>query len=234
MQFHILSTFPEYFASPLKSSIIGRAVAQKIICFNLLNLRDFTQDKHRTTDDRPFGGGAGMVMKIEPIDSALESINIPENQTNLRILFSARGKRFTQLEATRLAKYQSITMICGHYGDVDQRVADNLIDEEISVGDYVLTGGEPAALIVIDAVTRLLPGALGNELSTNEESHSFPGKLSPPSYTRPAEYRGWKVPGEMLSGNPKLIEQWKNQYLVKNQALPVKPEKNTVISKPTK
>ncbi len=209
MQFRILTTFPEYFVSPLKSSIIGRAMVQKIISINLLNIRDFTQDKHRTTDDRPFGGGAGMVMKIEPIDLALESIKIPDNQSNLRILLSARGKRFTQLEAVRLAKFQSITLICGHYGDVDQRVAEHLADEEISVGDFVLTGGEPAALILIDAVTRLLPGVLGNELSTDEESHTIPGKLSPPSYTRPADYQGWKVPEELLSGDPKLIGKWK-------------------------
>lgn len=215
MQFHILSTFPEYFASPLKMSIIGRAVAQKIICVDLINLRDFTQDKHRTTDDRPFGGGAGMVMKIEPIDLALKSLKTKKSVSGLTVLLSARGKRFVQADAVKLSKFKSITLICGHYGDVDQRVADHLIDEEISVGDFVLTGGEPAALIVIDAVTRLLPGVLGNELSTDEESHTKPGKISPPSYTRPADYQGWKVPGEMLSGNPKLIDQWKRQYLVK-------------------
>lgn len=209
MQFRILTTFPEYFVSPLKSSIIGRAMVQKIISINLLNIRDFTQDKHRTTDDRPFGGGAGMVMKIEPIDRAIASLKSDKSSLHRNILLSARGKRFLQSDAVRLTKFRSITLICGHYGDVDQRVAEHLVDEEISVGDFVLTGGEPAALILIDAVTRLLPGVLGNELSTDEESHTIPGKLSPPSYTRPADYHGWKVPEELLSGDPKLVEQWK-------------------------
>ncbi len=213
MIFTILTTFPQYFESPLDSSIIHRAISNKIIDVNLIDLRQFTNDKHKTTDDRPYGGGAGMVMKIEPIEKALATIPISQSNKNRTILLSARGNRFVQTDATRLAAYQSVTLICGHYGDVDQRVADYLVDEEISLGDFVMTGGEPAALVMIDAISRLLPNVLGNEASIVAESHARPGISSPPSYTRPANYNGWKVPDVLLSGNAAAIRAWKADYL---------------------
>lgn len=213
MIFTILTTFPQYFESPLDSSIIHRAISNKIIDVNLIDLRQFTNDKHKTTDDRPFGGGAGMVMKIEPIEKALATIPISQPKKNRTILLSARGNRFVQTDATRLATYQSVTLICGHYGDVDQRVADYLVDEEISLGDFVMTGGEPAALVMIDAISRLLPNVLGNEASIVAESHARPGISSPPSFTRPADYHGWKVPDVLLSGNAAAIKAWKADYL---------------------
>ncbi len=213
MIFHILTTFPQYFESPLLSSIVHRAIANQIINVNLIDLRRFANDKHKTTDDRPFGGGAGMVMKIEPIEKALASIAIAKPRKNRTILLSARGKRFIQTDAHRLASYESLIIICGHYGDVDQRVADYLVDEEISIGDFVMTGGEPAALVMIDAISRLLPNVLGNETSAIAESHDKPGMPSPPSYTRPADHHGWKVPEVLLSGNVAAINAWKADYL---------------------
>ena len=212
MQFSILTTFPDYFSSPLESSIIGRAIATKKITVSLVDIREFATDTHRTTDDRPFGGGPGMVMKIEPIDTALESVILGKPIQPRKILLSARGKRLDQNDVMRLSGYTSIVLVCGHYGDVDQRVAQHLVDEELSVGDFVLTGGEPAALIILDAVTRLLPGVLQNQVSMMGESHSEPGVTSPPSYTRPADYRGWQVPPVLLSGNQAAIDRWKKEF----------------------
>lgn len=212
MIFTILTTFPQYFESPLNSSIIRRAINKQIINVKLVDIRLFATDKHKTTDDRPFGGGAGMVMKIEPIEKALASISITQPKKNRTILLSARGKRFIQTDASRLAAYDSVTLICGHYGDVDQRVADYLVDEEISLGDFIITGGEPAALVIVDAISRLLPNVLGNEASVLAESHDRPGIPSPPSYTRPSDYHGWKVPEALLSGSAAAIKAWKDGY----------------------
>lgn len=207
LMFSILTTFPEFFHSPLQVSILKRAQEKKLVNFNFLNLRHFSQDRRRTTDDLPYGGGAGMVMKVEPIARALDVLR-GQNPAPHTLLLSARGRRFTQAEARRLVQFPHLALICGHYGDVDQRVADHLVDEELSIGDFILTGGEGAALILIDALTRLIPGVLGNLASLTNESHHEVGLLSPPQYTRPELFRGWPVPPELLSGNPKLIAQW--------------------------
>ena len=209
MQFTILTTFPDYFKTPLESSIVGRAINSNKISVSLINIRDFAKDQHRTTDDRPFGGGAGMVMKIEPIDLALQSVKQDVSSMHRSILLSARGKRLDQTDVVRLSKYQSILLICGHYGDVDQRVADNLVNEEVSIGDFIMTGGEPGALVLVDAITRLLPGVVNNEASIKGESHTEPGMKSHPNYTRPATYKDWQVPEVLLSGNRAAIETWK-------------------------
>ena len=187
-----------------------------MINLNLVNIRDFATDKHRTTDDRPFGGGPGMIMKVGPIDRALESLGLVKGQPSKRILLlSARGKQFSQRWAKELVKLDELTLICGHYGDVDQRVADHLVDGEISIGEFILTGGEPGALVIVDAVSRLIPGVLGNESSLKRETHSEKGLVSVPAYTRPAEYKGWKVPEVLLSGDHQKIKEWKEQSQIK-------------------
>lgn len=210
MKINILTIFPEYFEETLKSSILGRAEKNQLIEFKVLNLRDFTSDKHQTTDLRPFGGGPGMVMMIEPIDKALESLGVKKGQKNkMIVLTSAKGDLFKQETAKTWSNLEELTIICGHYEGVDERVAENLIDAEIRIGDYVLTGGEPAALVMVDAVARLIPAVLGNEASNQDESHSQPGKMGHPQYTKPAVYKGWEVPEVLRSGNHKLIEEWR-------------------------
>lgn len=216
MKFKILTLFPEYFESILKTSILGKAVEQEQIDIELINIRDFASDKHKVTDERPFGGGAGMVMKIEPIHLALQSIgydylkNSKKNKAKV-VLTAAKGRQFTQETAREYSKLEEIVIICGHYEGVDERVAKHLIDEEIRVGEYVLTGGEPAAAIILDSVSRLLDGVLGNAESLSNESHDIPGKLTAPCYTRPANYMGLEVPEVLLSGNHQDIEEWKQQ-----------------------
>ncbi len=210
MKITILTLFPEYFASILETSMIKKAQEKGAVTFNVINIRDFSTDSHHTTDDRPFGGGPGMVMKIEPIDLALESLDLVKNTDNKKIvLTSAKGKKFDQSIAQDYAQLNELTLICGHYEGVDERVAENLIDEELRIGDYVLTGGESAVGVILDAVTRLLPGVLGNQESNQDESHSTPGKLGYPSYTRPADYKGLGVPDVLLSGDHKKITQWR-------------------------
>ncbi len=231
MTINLLTIFPEYFETPLMSSIIGKALTSGLVEINVINIRDFAQDKHRVTDDRPYGGGAGMVMKVEPIDLALRSLTEPGRI----LLTAAKGAMFNQAKALELAKLSSITIICGHYEGVDERVAQHLIDEEVRVGDYVLTGGEPAALVVLDAVIRLLPGVLGNEASLSGESHEEPGKLAAPVYTRPEEYRGWRVPEVLLGGHHQQIKSWQDdhtQYEMKvdNQGVRTKV-KNATMTK---
>lgn len=212
MTINLLTLFPEYFESTLSQSIIKRAISQNFIRINVLDIRKFATDKHRTTDDRPFGGGPGMVMKIEPIDLALESINAKKNQSNQKILLtSAKGVLFDQSKAQNLAKNESLTIICGHYEGVDERVAEHLVDEEIRIGDYVLTGGESAANVIIDAITRLIPGVLGNEMSNQNESHSVPGEFGHSQYTRPEIYKSWPVPSVLLSGDHEAIADWRRQ-----------------------
>jgi tRNA (guanine37-N1)-methyltransferase len=208
MQLTILTLFPEYFTSPLQSSIIHRAQLSEAVKFNIVNIRDFATDKHHTTDDRPFGGGAGMVMKIEPIDLALRSLGLEKNNTKI-VLTSAKGKLFNQQIAESFAKLEELVIICGHYEGVDERVAEHLIDEEIRIGDFVLTGGEGAALVIADAVTRLLPKVLGNPNSLDGESHQTEGQFGYPQYTRPEKYEGWVVPETLLGGNHKEIEYWR-------------------------
>ncbi|HYD35323.1 MAG TPA: tRNA (guanosine(37)-N1)-methyltransferase TrmD [Vitreimonas sp.] len=210
MQINILTLFPEYFDSILATSILKRALASGLITVNIINIRDFASDKHQVTDDRPFGGGPGMVMKVEPIYLALESLGQVTSQPGMkRILTSAKGPVFTQAKAGELAKLEQLTLICGHYEGVDERVAENLVDEEMRIGDYVLTGGEPAVAVIIDAVSRLIPGILGNEESNKNESHSQPGKLGFPVYTRPEEFNGWRVPEVLLGGHHAEIQKWR-------------------------
>lgn len=209
MQINILTLFPEFFESPLLSSILKRAQSQQNISVKIVNIRDFALDKHQVTDDRPFGGGPGMVMKIEPIDRALQPLS--DTGRGKTILTSAKGSLFTQTRAKEFAELETLTIICGHYEGVDERVAQNLVDEEVRIGDYVLTGGEPAALVMLDAITRLVPGVLGNDASNQGESHSEPGVMGYPQYTRPEAYNGWEVPEVLLSGNHADIEEWRRQ-----------------------
>ena len=209
MQIVILTLFPEYFTSVLSESILKRAQAKELVRIKVINIRDFATDKHQVTDDRPFGGGPGMVMKVEPIDLALQSLEPVEHQRV--VLTSAKGALYTQQTATQYAQLDRLVIICGHYEGVDERVVEHLIDEEIRIGDYVLTGGEPAAAVMVDSVARLVPGVLGNEASNQGESHSEPGVLGYPQYTRPEEYRGWKVPEVLLGGDHKKITEWREQ-----------------------
>lgn len=201
---NVVTLFPEVFTAPLATSIPGRAAAAGLVCYRVVQLRDYTHDKHRTVDDAPYGGGAGMVLKPEPFFEAVEDLRAGPPI----VLLSARGRPFTHDDAVRYSVGQALTLLCGHYKDVDQRVADGLGAEEVSIGDFVLTGGEPAALCVIDAVVRLLPGALGDHDSAATDSH-YEGLLSPPSYTRPPSYRGIEVPEVLLSGDHARIAVWR-------------------------
>jgi tRNA (guanine37-N1)-methyltransferase len=203
---NVVTLFPEAMAPFLAASIPGRAKAAGLVDYRLVQLRDFTHDKHHTVDDAPFGGGAGMVLKAEPFLEAVESLDT----VGPVVVMSARGRKFTHDDAVRLSLGSALTILCGHYKDIDQRVVDILGAEEISLGDFVLSGGEPAALCVIDAVVRLLPGAIGDHESASSDSH-YDGLLSPPSYTRPAEVRGQKIPEVLLSGNHAAIAAWKQQ-----------------------
>jgi tRNA (guanine37-N1)-methyltransferase len=210
MVFRILTIFPDFFVGPLQHGVVAKAAESGLLQIQIHDLRDWTHDRHRTVDDRPFGGGEGMLLKAEPIFEAVESIwpaRSPENQRI--ILLSAQGRPFNQETARRLAKYDELLLICGRYEGVDERVADHLADEELSIGDFVLSGGELGAAMVLDAVARLLPGVLGNEDSAVQESFSEPSLLDCPQYTRPADFRGWKVPEVLLSGNHEEIRKWR-------------------------
>lgn len=207
MKINIVTIFPEFFSAPLALSIPGRAATAGLVTYRVVDLRDYTHDKHRTVDDAPFGGGAGMVMKPEPFFEAVEAMT-PNGPV---ILMSARGKRFDHNDAVRLSVAGEITLLCGHYKDVDQRVGDFLATEEISLGDFVVSGGEFAALAVTDAIVRLLPGALGTHEAAATDSFYDDGLLSAPSYTRPAEYRGMHVPEALLSGDHKRIAAWRQE-----------------------
>jgi tRNA (guanine37-N1)-methyltransferase len=200
----VITLFPEVIAPFTATSIPGRAAAAGLVTFNLVQLRDFTHDRHATVDDYAYGGGAGMVLKPEPFFEAVESLGPVESV----VLLSARGRPFTHDDAVRLSIGRRLTLLCGHYKDVDERVAERLATEEVSVGDFVLSGGEPAAVCVLDAVVRLLPGALGDHESASGESH-YDGLLSPPSYTRPPEYRGLAVPEVLRSGDHARIDAWR-------------------------
>jgi len=206
LRIYIATIFPEFFAAPLGLSIPARAAAAGGAAYHLIDLRDFTHDKHRTVDDYPFGGGPGMVMKPEPFFEAVDSIDV----TGPIVLLSARGRTFTHADAARYAAGDALTILCGHYKDVDQRVADHLATEEISIGDYVLSGGEPAALVIVDATVRLLEGAMSDPDSARTDSH-WNGGLSAPSYTRPAVYRGYAVPDILMSGDHKRIDAWRRE-----------------------
>lgn len=212
MKINILTIFPEFFSSPFAVSIIKRAIAIEAVEINVVNIREFAQDKHKLTDDRPFGGGAGMVMKIEPIDLALQSLGVAKGKENSQIILtSAKGQIFNQKLAREYSDLKELTIICGHYEGVDERVAENLIDSEIRIGDYVLTGGEVASVVITDAVVRLLEGVLGNSESIKGESHETEGQLAYPQYTRPEEYKGMKVPDVLLTGDHRKIEEWREE-----------------------
>jgi tRNA (guanine37-N1)-methyltransferase len=205
LRINVVTLLPETLAPYLAASIPGRAVQAGLVEFRLLQLRDFTHDRHHTVDDYPYGGGAGMVLKPEPFFEAVESLGQRQGPV---VLLSARGARFSHDDAVRYAVGSDLTLLCGHYKDVDQRVAAGLATEERSIGDFVLSGGEPAALCVMDAVVRLLPGAMSDHESASSDSH-YDGVLSPPSYTRPPEYRGMAVPEVLLSGDHARIEAWR-------------------------
>jgi len=201
---NVVTLFPEVFEGPLRVSILGRAAERGLVRYRVVQLRDYTHDRHKTVDDSPYGGGAGMVLKPEPFFEAVEDLRTGPPI----VLLSARGLPFSHRDAVRFAVGEQLTLLCGHYKDVDQRVADGLGAEELSVGDFVLSGGEPAALCVLDAVVRLLPGALGDHESAATDSH-YDGLLSPPSYTRPPSYRGMDVPAVLLSGDHEQIARWR-------------------------
>jgi len=201
---NVLTLFPEIFEAALRVSILGRAGERQVVRYRVVQLRQYTHDRHNTVDDYPYGGGAGMVLKPEPFFEAVEDLRSGPPI----VLLSARGRRFTHEDAVRFSVGAQLTLLCGHYKDVDQRVADGLGAEELSVGDFVLSGGEPAALCVLDAVVRLLPGALGDHESAATDSH-YEGLLSAPSYTRPPSYRGLDVPAVLLSGNHEQVARWR-------------------------
>ncbi len=214
MRVDILTLFPSMFKGPFDESIIKRAQERRILEIHLHNLREFAYDKHRMVDDVPYGGGGGMVMKVEPLFRAIESIRNEIKSSPKTILLSPQGEPFTQEKAKELAKDKRLFLICGHYEGLDERVKQHLIDEEISLGDYVLTGGELAAMVVVDVTARMLSGVLGCRDSLREDSF-YEGLLDYPQYTRPAEFRGWKVPEVLLSGNHQAIEKWRREMIIK-------------------
>ncbi len=213
MIFDILSVFPEMFQSAIGSSLMKKAIENGLVEVNLHNIRDYTSDRHRTTDDAPFGGGGGMVMRVEPVATALKAI-VPDDSRPLIILLSPQGDTFKQRDAEELSQYSRIVLICGHYEGIDERVREHLIDREISIGDYVLSGGELPAMILVDAVSRLVPGFVGNSESVLLDSFST-GLLEGPHYTRPREYEGWGVPEVLLSGHQKMIDEWRHRESLK-------------------
>jgi len=207
MQYDILTIFPHIFDSYLNESILKRAQKNKLIKANIHNFRDFATDKHHTVDDKPYGGGPGMLLKIEPIYKCLKSIKRKKNSKV--ILLTPKGETFNQAAAKRLSKLDQLILVCGHYEGFDERIR-KFVDEQISIGDYVLTGGEIPAMAVIDAVTRLLPGVLGDENSPHDETFSkHPTYIEYPHYTRPENFKGMKVPKVLLSGNHKKIQAWR-------------------------
>lgn len=234
MTFHIITIFPEIFNSYFNESILKRAQKNKLIKIKIYNLRDWTTDKHKTIDDTPFGGGAGMVMKIEPLYKAIKSIKSKIKTKNTKtILLSAKGKTWNQQLAKSHSKLNDVILICGRYEGVDERII-KFIDEEISIGDYILTGGEIGAMTIVDSITRLLPGALGNADSAKYESHAKPGILEHPQYTRPEIFttpfnkggkgdlkkiKSYRVPKVLLSGNHKKIQEWRERNSKKSLSL---------------
>ena len=207
MRINIVTIFPGFFSAPLEASIPGRAARAGLVSYRVTDLRDYTHDTHRTVDDLPYGGGGGMVMKPGPFFEAIDDLG-PRGPV---VLMSARGRRFRHDDAVRLSLEPEVTFLCGHYKDVDQRVADHLATEELSIGDFVVSGGEVAALAVTDAIVRLLPGALGDHESASSDSFYDGDAISAPSYTRPAEYRGMSVPEVLRSGDHRRIQAWRRE-----------------------
>jgi tRNA (guanine37-N1)-methyltransferase len=212
MRINVVTVFPDFFREPLALSIPGRAVEAGLVEYRVVDLREFTHDRHRTVDDYPYGGGAGMVLKPEPFFAAVESLAEGDaaRPTGPILVMSARGRPFRHEDAVRLAVEREITLLCGHYKDIDQRVVEGLEAEEVALGDFVLSGGEIPALAVVDAVVRLLPGAISDHESAATDSF-YEGLLSPPSYTRPAEVRGLRVPPVLLSGDHAKIADWRRE-----------------------
>ena len=215
MRFDIFTILPEVFTPYLESSILQRARQRELIDIRIHNIRDYTHDKHHTTDDTPYGGGGGMVMKPEPIFEAMESVLGPLPASRQLtpvpvILLTPQGRVFTQRVAEELTRYERIALICGRYEGVDERIRDHLVTDEISIGDYVLTGGELPALVIVDALSRLIPGVLGDPDGAQDDSHSM-GLLEYPHYTRPPVFRGWSVPEVLLSGDHGKIERWRRE-----------------------
>lgn len=218
MIFHVLSIFPDFFRAAFEQGVVGKARAAGLIEIRVHDLRDWTQDRHRTVDDRPFGGGEGMLMKAGPIFDAVESI-WPERGVGKRVvLLSAQGAKFDQARARGFSKLDELLLICGRYEGVDERVAQHLADEELSIGDFVVSGGELPAAIVIDATARLIAGVLGNENSAVAESFGEEGLLEGPQYTRPAEFRGWNVPEVLVGGNHQEIRKWRQRAAAEKTA----------------
>jgi len=229
MKFNVLTIFPNIISSYCNETILGRGQKAGAIKINPVNIRDFTEDKHNTVDDSPYGGGAGMVMKPEPIYKALKSLKAipfskadglsklktifsPDIKKKKRtVLLSPRGKQFDQRMAEKWSRLDEITFVCGRYEGVDQRVVDNMVDEEISIGPYVLAGGELGAMVMIEAVSRLIPGVLGNAESLKEETHNEGVESEYAQYTKPEEFKGWKVPSVLLSGNHAEIKKWREE-----------------------
>lgn len=228
MKIDILTIFPDMFSGPLSQSIIGRARSNNLVTIETHDLRNWTEDAHHQVDDRPFGGGPGMVMMIEPIDKALQALkdqaahskhqSNSKNQTlaSKTIMLSAKGERYTQQKAQSLPHIDHLILVCGHYEGIDQRVYDHLVDEVISIGDYVLTGGELPAMVLIDSIVRLIPGVVGDQKSIEDESHKHPGYIEYPHYTRPSNYKGWEVPEILLSGNHAKIQAWREEQSKKS------------------
>ncbi|MCZ6614876.1 MAG: tRNA (guanosine(37)-N1)-methyltransferase TrmD, partial [Chloroflexi bacterium] len=208
MRIHIFTLFPEMFQGPLDHSILGRAAAGGLLDLSLHNIRDHADGPHRSVDDYPYGGGPGMVMKPEPLFAAVESVLGSTSPGFPVVLLTPQGRQFTQAEAQRLATEPTVALICGHYQGVDERIRRHLATEELSIGDYVLTGGELAAMVVVDAVARMLPGVLGSAEAAAADSYAT-GLLQHPHYTRPAQFRGWSVPEILLSGNHEQIARWR-------------------------
>lgn len=218
MHFHVITVFPAIFESPLQETILKRAQEKGLVKVDVIELRQFSGNKHQKLDDTPYGGGPGMVMRVDPIARAFDSLPVKKGEKKTKFIYtSPQGKQLTQNKLNELAQYDDIVLLCGRYRGVDQRVLDTLIDEEISVGDYVLSGGEIPALVIIDGVSRLIPGVLGN--SESAVIDSFQSKLfDHPVYTKPEDWQGMKVPDVLLSGNHKLIEEWRLEKAIKKTA----------------
>jgi tRNA (guanine37-N1)-methyltransferase len=221
MTFDLLTLFPDMFNGPFSDSMLKLALEKGLIEIDIHNIRDYAVDRHRTTDDYPYGGGAGMVMKVEPLASCLEAVRQRSPDAKI-VLTSPRGRLLTQAVAQELAGEEALTIICGRYEGVDERVSELYVDEEISIGDFVLTGGEPAAIVIVDAVARLIPGVLGSCESAADDSFSN-GLLEYPQYTRPPEFRGMEVPPVLLSGNHGEIARWRRRESLKRTLL-VRPD----------
>ena len=211
MIFHVLTIFPDFFRAAFEQGVVGKARTAGLIEIRVHDLRDWTRDRHRTVDDRPFGGGEGMLMKAGPIFEAVEAIWPERTESRKVVLLSAQGAKFDQARAREFSKLKELLLICGRYEGVDERVAGHLADEELSIGDFVLSGGELPAAVVIDATARLIAGVLGNENSAAAESFGDDGMLECPQYTRPAEFRGWSVPEVLVGGNHEEIRKWRQR-----------------------